>query len=94
MQPAAIPLTSMPGARSASAATSWSRRRRQRSRMERTCRSYAPEAMNSARVSWSGEPETRSARPFAATTSPTRCRGSTIQPNRSPGASDLLAVPR
>ena len=50
--------------------------------------------MNSASVSWSSALDIQSVCPLAATISGTRSSGTTIQASRSPGASDLLAVPK
>ena len=59
----------------------------------RTCRSYAPEEMNSASASWSRLLLSRPAAPFSSATWSTRCAGSASQPRRRPGARLLLAVP-
>jgi hypothetical protein len=49
--------------------------------------------MNSAIANCSTKPEVSSFSPFCRTTASTSRSGSTSQPSRSPGASDLLAVP-
>jgi hypothetical protein len=68
-------------------------RRRCRARIRRMCRSNAPVATSSAKVSWSRVLVPRSSLCLAALSGACKAAGGLSQPSRRPGAMFLLAVP-